>query len=144
MLWFCRWRPRSPSKNPTATAGLSVLSTRPNPLSALLLPLIVVACGAPPPADAPPSPTAPTEPAPTGPASEPTSNAVPPDHEPAKRPSLTQQECEAQGGAVTGDIGDGATQRPDYVCASGKAPLGNVSAPKGGPIGVEGSVCCPK
>jgi len=85
----------------------------------LLFAWILTSCGGPPPADAP--------------------NA-----EPTKRPSLTQEECEAKGGTVTGDIGDGATQRPDYVCTSGKPPLGNVTPPKGGPVAVEGSVCCPK
>jgi hypothetical protein len=55
---------------------------------------------------------------------------------------LTAEECEAKGGSVVGDIGDGATQRPDYVCPSGGAPMGNIKAPAGGPMGVEGSVCC--
>ena len=72
----------------------------------------------------------------------------PPTDEPAKpapeRKSLAQPECEAQGGTVVGDIGDGATQRPDYVCPSGKPPLGNIAPPAGGPMAVEGSVCCPR
>jgi hypothetical protein len=80
----------------------------------------------PPPTDTPPTPTTPE----------------PPDEAPT-RPSLTADECTAKGGSVVGDIGDGATQRPDYVCASGGAPLGNIKAPEGGPMGVEGSVCCP-
>lgn len=54
----------------------------------------------------------------------------------ADRPVLTAEECAAKGGSVVGDIGDGATHRPDYVCASGAAPIGNVQ------LGVEGSVCC--
>jgi hypothetical protein len=61
----------------------------------------------------------------------------------AERPKLTQAQCEAQGGQVTGDIGDGATRRPEYVCASGKPPSGNIVPAEGAPIAVEGSVCCP-
>jgi hypothetical protein len=60
------------------------------------------------------------------------------------RKALTQEECEAQQGTVMGDIGDGATQRPDYVCPSGKPPLGSIAPPAGGPVAVEGSVCCPR
>lgn len=60
------------------------------------------------------------------------------------RPSLTAQECEAAGGSVVGDIGDGATHRADYVCASGKPPSGSIRPAEGGPIAVEGSICCPK
>jgi hypothetical protein len=61
-----------------------------------------------------------------------------------ERKALTQEQCEAQGGSVVGDIGDGATHRPDYVCPSGMPPLGNVAPPTGGPIAVEGAVCCPR
>jgi hypothetical protein len=72
---------------------------------------------------------------------------APPNGDPAEavpgRKALAQAECEAQGGTVVGDIGDGATQRPDYVCPSGKPPLGSIAPPAGGPIAVEGSVCCP-
>lgn len=60
------------------------------------------------------------------------------------RPKLTAQECEAGGGTVVGDIGDGAVHRPDYRCASGAAPSGSIVAAEDGPIAVEGSVCCPK
>jgi len=60
------------------------------------------------------------------------------------RNALTQQACEAQGGSAVGDIGDGATHRPDYVCPSGKPPLGNIAPPEGGPMAVEGNVCCPR
>jgi hypothetical protein len=60
------------------------------------------------------------------------------------RPAIAQRDCEAQGATVVGDIGDGATHRPDYLCASGKPPLGDIKPPDGGPIAVEGSVCCPK
>ena len=62
----------------------------------------------------------------------------------ASRPALTAEECTAQQGTAVGDIGDGAIHRPDYVCPSGKAPLGNISAAPGGPVAVEGEVCCPK
>lgn len=61
---------------------------------------------------------------------------------PGERKTMAQGECERAGGSVVGDIGDGATHRPDYVCANGKAPLGNV-APAAGAIAVEGAVCCP-
>ena len=62
----------------------------------------------------------------------------------AERPQLTAEECEAAGGAVVGDIGDGAVHRPDYRCENGSAPTGSIRAPEGGPLGVEGAVCCPK
>ena len=58
--------------------------------------------------------------------------------------ALSKEECEAKGGAVVGDIGDGAIHRPDYVCASGKPPLGSIAQPPGGPVAIEGAVCCPK
>jgi hypothetical protein len=61
-----------------------------------------------------------------------------------ERKELTQEECTTHGGSVVGDIGDGATRRPDYVCPSGSPPLGNISQPPGGPIAVEGMVCCPR
>ena len=82
--------------------------------------------------------TAPPAPAPDAPAEGASDAAT------AERPKLTQAQCEGQGGTVTGDIGDGATRRPDYVCASGKRPLGNIVPPAGGPIAVEGAVCCPR
>lgn len=62
----------------------------------------------------------------------------------SERKALAPEECEAQGGSVVGDIGDGATHRPDYVCPSGKPPLGNIAPPAGDPIPVEGAVCCPR
>jgi hypothetical protein len=61
---------------------------------------------------------------------------LPPDSEQAERPSMTAEECEAQGGQVVGDIGDGAIHRPEYRCESGEPPVGSI------PLGVEGSVCC--
>lgn len=65
------------------------------------------------------------------------------ERKPAERKALSQEECAAQGGGVVGDIGDGATHRADYVCPSGKPPIGNIAPPAGGPVAVEGSVCCP-
>lgn len=67
-----------------------------------------------------------------------------PEPEPTDRPMLTSAECQAQGGAIVGDIGDGAIHRPDYVCeSSGQPPIGTIRAAEGEPIAVEGSVCCP-
>jgi hypothetical protein len=62
----------------------------------------------------------------------------------AERPSLTAEECTDGGGEIIGDIGDGAIHRPDYLCASGAKPTGSIRAPEGGPIAIEGQVCCPK
>jgi hypothetical protein len=59
------------------------------------------------------------------------------------RPELSAEQCEAQGGTVVGDIGDGATQRAEYSCPSGVAPKGNIAAPPDGPVSIEGAVCCP-
>ena len=61
-----------------------------------------------------------------------------------ERKELTREECTTHGGSVVGDIGDGATRRPDYVCANGSPPLGNIVQPPGGAIAVEGEVCCPR
>lgn len=59
--------------------------------------------------------------------------------------SLSAAQCEAQGGTVVGDIGDGAIHKPGYVCPqTGKPPIGSISAEPGGPIAIEGSVCCGK
>ncbi|HWO20873.1 MAG TPA: hypothetical protein VNO30_19035 [Kofleriaceae bacterium] len=66
------------------------------------------------------------------------------EQKPVERKALSQEECEAQSGSVVGDIGNGATQRADYVCPNGKPPLGNIAPPAGGPTAVEGSVCCPR
>ncbi len=59
------------------------------------------------------------------------------------RPKLTAQACEASGGTVVGDIGDGAIHRPEYRCSNGAKPSGSIHATEGGPIAIEGSVCCP-
>ena len=61
---------------------------------------------------------------------------LPPDSTGAERAVLTAEECTAQGGTLVGDIGDGATHSPDYLCPNGAPPIANV------PLGVEGSVCC--
>jgi hypothetical protein len=62
---------------------------------------------------------------------------------PAGRAPLTAAQCEAEGGKVVGDIGDGATQRPEYRCpGSGEPPIGNVVAEAGQPVAIEGAVCC--
>jgi hypothetical protein len=62
---------------------------------------------------------------------------------PTERPSMTSAECQAKGGTVVGDIGDGAIHRPDYRCESGQPPIGTIRSEGGGPVAVEGSVCCP-
>jgi hypothetical protein len=62
---------------------------------------------------------------------------------PVERPSLTDAECQAKGGTIVGDIGDGAIHRPDYTCESGKPPIGTIRAEAGAPVAVEGAVCCP-
>jgi hypothetical protein len=61
-----------------------------------------------------------------------------------ERKELTPEECTTHGGSVVGDIGDGSTRRPDYVCPSGSPPLGNIAQPPGGPIATEGAICCPR
>jgi hypothetical protein len=81
-----------------------------------------------------------TEPAPTPPEPAP-APAV--DEPGTDRTTMTAGECDAKGGRVVGDIGDGAIHRPDYLCPdSAKPPLGTIAADPGGPIAVEGAVCC--
>lgn len=59
------------------------------------------------------------------------------------KPELTAEACEAQGGKVIGDIGDGAIHEPGYRCPdSGEAPIGTIVADPNGPIAIEGAVCC--
>jgi hypothetical protein len=96
---------------------------------ALLLALSVAACSS----NGSNAPSTPTEPPPgPGPSTEP-----PPGPGPStERPEMTAEACEAQGGTVVGDIGDGAIHRPDYRCPGGEPPIGTV------PVGIEGSVCC--
>lgn len=113
------------------------MSTRWLPaLGSLCLLGLVSACSSSPPVTAPdgqPPATA-----------TPPSDTPPPTGDSGGRPSLTAEECQAKGGTVVGDIGDGAIHRPDYKCASGGAPLGSVKPPEGGPVAIEGSVCCAK
>lgn len=63
-------------------------------------------------------------------------DGLPPDPA-AERPSYTAEQCEAEGGTVVGDIGDGAVHRPDYRCENGDEPVARVDS------GIEGAVCCP-
>jgi hypothetical protein len=59
------------------------------------------------------------------------------------RPQITAEACEAEGGKVVGDIGDGAIHRPDYRCPdSGEEPIGSIAADPAGPTAIEGAVCC--
>jgi len=69
--------------------------------------------------------------------------APPPADPAAERPTLTNAECQAKGGAVVGDIGDGAIHRPEYRCENGQPPLGSIRAEGEEPVAIEGSVCCP-
>jgi hypothetical protein len=74
---------------------------------------------------------------------DPVSEEQPPDDGSEERPDLTAAACEAQGGTVIGDIGDGAIHRPEYRCPdSGEAPIGTIVAEPDGPVAIEGSVCC--
>ena len=100
----------------------------------LLIALVPTACG--PKQGTTPPPGEPEAGAPGLPADEAS------DPEPSGE-GMTAAECEAAGGVVVGDIGDGAIHRPDYVCPeSGEAPLATIEAEPDGPIAVEGSVCC--
>jgi len=77
------------------------------------------------------------------PAAEPAGNGLPVP-ETSDRPKLSASECQAAGGHVVGDIGNGAVHRPDYVCPeTAVAPLGTIVPDEGGPIAMEGAVCCP-
>lgn len=81
--------------------------------------------------------------APTDGPTAPADAQAPPPGSDAERPTLTRAECEAQGGVIVGDIGDGAIHRPDYTCESGQPPIGTIKAAEGEPIATEGEVCCP-
>jgi hypothetical protein len=67
-----------------------------------------------------------------------------PRQDPPLRTTLTADACEASGGTIVGDIGDGAIHRPEYRCPNGAKPSGSIRAPEAGAIAVEGSVCCPR
>jgi hypothetical protein len=78
-----------------------------------------------------------------GPTTEETPPPAASEGDAAERPGITAAACEAQGGKVVGDIGDGAIHRPEYKCAeSGEAPIGSIIPDAGGPVAIEGSVCC--
>jgi hypothetical protein len=56
---------------------------------------------------------------------------------------ISRQECTDQGGAVVGDIGNGAIFDSAYVCdINGLPPTDIVVASPGEPIASEGEVCC--
>ncbi|MEQ9366078.1 MAG: hypothetical protein RIF32_17675 [Leptospirales bacterium] len=59
------------------------------------------------------------------------------------RAIISPDACEARGGVIIGDPGDGRIHRPKYLCPSGKPPLAAVRYETGDMIPVEGSVCCP-
>lgn len=87
--------------------------------------------------EAPAQGNTPTEPTPSPPSEE----GFP---EPTPAPAgLTAEQCEASGGTIVHDIGDGAIHRPDYRCPSGAPPAGPIQIPEGNPVPIEGSVCCP-
>jgi hypothetical protein len=73
-------------------------------LALLICTLALTACG---------GSTSPAE-APDDPAAPPADSETPPTDDPAPaRHELTAEACEAGGGSVFGDIGDGAIHRPD-------------------------------
>jgi hypothetical protein len=51
---------------------------------------------------------------------------------------LTPEACEACGGMIIGDPGDGRTHEEDFRCPNGSRSLGSVA------YGIEGGACCPK
>ncbi len=84
-----------------------------------------------------------TQPTPEQPSEQPDTSAGLPAGNAGPEASMTASECEDAGGSVVGDIGDGAIFAPGYVCESnGAAPVAQIKAEEGGPMGVEGSVCC--
>lgn len=67
----------------------------------------------------------------------------PPTNHDVERPRLSRAECLAKGGHIVGDIGDGATHQPDYVCMNGQPPIATIKPAPNEPIAIEGEVCCP-
>ena len=60
-----------------------------------------------------------------------------------ERVVMNRQECADQNGVITGDIGNGAIHRSDYLCESnGESPIGTIVPLDGEPIAREGEVCC--
>jgi hypothetical protein len=104
----------------------------------LLFPFLLLACNkAKPETTEPPS----TDPPPA--TTDASTDEPPPASDETERPSITTADCEAKGGKVVGDIGDGAIHRPDYVCPdTGNPPIGSIAADPAGPTAVEGAVCC--
>lgn len=96
--------------------------------------LLLAACGG---STAPASSTA-------APAPAPATTEAPPSAKGADAGSApTAEECEASGGRVVYDIGDGAIHRPGYRCpGSGQPPIGPIRFEPGKPIPIEGAVCC--
>ena len=58
-----------------------------------------------------------------------------------ERPLIPAQQCQAQGGNVVGDIGDGRVHRDDFLCPNGQPPIGTIEAEQG-KRSIEGAVCC--
>jgi len=85
-----------------------------------------------------------SQPAPAAPSFSADPATTPGASEDAPRPSITAAACEANHGAVVGDIGDGAIHRPEYRCINGAKPTANISPADDGPIAIDGSVCCPR
>jgi len=119
------------SSRPTRATAVAMTVTLPRYVNlAILAGLLATGCATKiPPAD------------PTGEAAPPAKEA--PTNPDAERPSMTAAECEASGGRVVGDIGDGAIHRPDYTCEGGKPPTASVRPAEGEPVAIEGAVCCP-
>lgn len=101
--------------------------------------LLALACGG---SQPPPEPPA-EEAAQPSEAETPTDPVTVPPDATGSREELSTEQCEASGGMVVGDIGDGAIHRPEYRCPNGAPPSGNIRPAEGGPIAIEGSVCCP-
>jgi hypothetical protein len=79
----------------------------------------------------------------TPPADQPEPAAQPDVEAGDDHPSMTAAQCEAQGGQIIGDIGDGAIHQPGYRCPeSGAPPVGSIAPDPDGAMAVEGSVCC--
>lgn len=58
-----------------------------------------------------------------------------------QRPLVSAQQCQAKGGYVVGDIGDGRVHRDDFLCPNDQPPIGTIQAEQG-KRSIEGAVCC--